>query len=241
MIPKFPFRRVLATALLVLSLDCQGGSRLPADYQPGEVVPEAEVIRLGYHHFFTDEAIPDSIFALMQGRSFKADCTVRRASLRYVRCLHKDAEGRTLVGEMVVNQKIVTDVLDIFQKLYEASYPIQQMRLIDIYDADDERSMMANNSSCFNFRFISHTRRVSKHGLGMAIDINPLYNPYHKHLADGTEVVEPAAGRPYLDRKADYPYKIVKGDLCYRLFLLHGFKWGGDWRSCKDYQHFEMP
>jgi len=187
------------------------------------------------------QPIPDEVFARMQGKSFKADCTVARDELRYLTCLHVDLDGNVHQGEMVVSQRIAEPVLDILKQLYEARYPIECMRLIDDYDADDERSMRANNSSAFNFRLISHTTNVSKHGLGIAVDINPLYNPYHKFLPDGTEVLEPANARSYLDRDGEFPYKIVKGDLCYRLFVERGFIWGGDWDNRKDYQHFELP
>ena len=177
----------------------------------------------------------------MQGRSYPSDCPVRREDLRYLRVLHRDAAGQALVGEMIVGKRIAGDVLEILRALFDAGYPIERMRLVDGYDADDETSMRANNSSCFNFRYISHTTTVSKHGLGEAVDINPLYNPYHKFLPDGTEVIEPATGAPYLDRSGDFPYKIEKGDLCYRMFRRHGFNWGGEWTSRKDYQHFEKP
>ena len=162
-----------------------------------------------------------------------------RSELRYLRCLHTDKEGRSIVGEMVVNKAIANDVLDILYKLYRAKYPIERMRLIDYWNADDERAMRANNSSCFNFRFISHTHTVSKHGRGMAVDINTLYNPYHKRLRNGKEVIEPATARPYLDRSKKHAYMIQRGDLCYRLFKEKGFRWGGDWKHSKDYQHFE--
>ena len=208
-------------------------------YEPGDTVPQPVVDRTGADSFFTCTAIPDSVFALMRGRSYKANCTVPRKSLRYLRCLHRDKDGNILVGEMVVNRSVAADVLGIFRQLYEAAYPIERMRLIDYWDADDERAMRMNNSSCFNFRFISHTTKVSKHGKGMAIDINTLYNPYHKTLPGGKVVTEPATGKPYLDRSASFPYKIVKGDLCYRLFKAKGFRWGGEWANRKDYQHFE--
>ena len=158
-----------------------------------------------------------TLFTLMQGKSFKQDWTVPRSELRYLLCLHRDINGRTIVGEMVVNKNISSTVLNILHQLYSANYPIERMRLVDYWDADDEMSMRDNNSSSFNFRFISHTTTVSKHGKGVAIDISPLYNPYHKTLADGTEVVEPATGVPYLDRSKSFPYKIEKGDLCYKL------------------------
>ena len=182
--------------------------------------------------------IPDEIFAKMQGKSYKDDCTIPRDDLRYIHVLHKNIEGETLEGEMVCSKLIAEDLLEIFRELYEQSYPIEKMRLIDEYDANDELSMTDNNSSCFNYRTISHTNKISKHGLGVAVDINTLYNPYTK-VVDGERIIEPAAGAPYLDRDAEFPYKIERGDLCYNLFIAHGFEWGGDWPDRKDYQHFE--
>ena len=193
----------------------------------------------------TDDAfyiapISDELFARIYGKSFKENCTVPREDLRYLHVLHVDLDGMEHEGEMIVNYHIAEDVLEILRQLYEAKYPIERMRLVDEYDADDELSMEDNNSSSFNFRFISHTTRVSKHGLGLAVDINTLYNPYTK-IVDGVRIIEPITGEPYLDRKADFPYKIDHEDLCYRLFIEHGFEWGGDWEDRKDYQHFEIP
>ncbi len=245
-------RRSLITLLLtLLSLCAYSGNKAQAvtpqenstlqTFAPGDTVPASAVKKAGAKSFFFSIPIPDSIFALMQGKTFKAGCTVPRNSLRYLQCLHVDKGGKTLVGEMVVNKRVADDVLDIFYQLYLAKYPIEKMRLIDYWNADDELAMRDNNTSSFNFRFISHTKTVSKHGKGLAIDINTLYNPYHKVLRNGKEVTEPATGKPYLDRTKKFDYKIVKGDLCYRLFTAKGFKWGGDWTSRKDYQHFELP
>lgn len=209
-------------------------------YHPGDEVPDDFLKQNGCEQFFQNIAIPDTIFALMQGKTYKANCTTPRDELRYLLCLHRDKDGHAWVGEMIVNTCIADDVLDIFRQLYDAAYPIERMRLPDYWDADDERQMTDNNSSSFNFRLISHTNLVSKHGKGTAIDINSLYNPYHKITANGTEVIEPAIGKSYLDRSKDFDYKITKGDLCYRLFTSKGFVWGGDWSNRKDYQHFEL-
>ena len=184
--------------------------------------------------------ITDEIFERIYGLSFKEDCTLPREDLRYLHVLHKDLDGNEHEGEMIVNVHIAEDVLDILKKLYEADYPIERIRLVDEYGADDEASMQDNNSSSFNFRFVSHTTRISKHGLGLAVDINPLYNPYIKTV-DGKRSVEPAGGEPYVDRTADFPFKIDEDDLCFRLFTEKGFEWGGAWKNSKDYQHFEIP
>lgn len=187
--------------------------------------------------FYISE-IPDDIFAKMQGKSYKDNCTVPREDLRYVHVRHMGFDGEAKDGELVVNKAIADDVLAIFEELYKADYPIEKVRLVDEYDADDEASMSDNNSSAFNFRFISHTTRISKHGLGMAVDINTRYNPYVKTV-DGKLSIEPANGADYVDRSKDFPHKIDHEDLCYKLFKEHGFTWGGDWTHSKDYQHFE--
>lgn len=211
----------------------------PHKYQPGDTVPESVIRARGDKAFFSSTPISDEVFALMRGKSFKPDCTTSRSQLRYLRCLHTDKNGRSIVGEMVVSKSIAQDVLHILQQLYHAKYPIERMRLIDYWNGEDEPAMRANNSSGFNFRWISHTHTVSKHGRGLAVDINTLYNPYHKRLRNGQEVIEPATGKPYLDRSLNHPYMIKRGDLCYRLFRAKGFRWGGDWKTMKDYQHFE--
>ncbi|MBQ9488289.1 MAG: M15 family metallopeptidase [Selenomonadaceae bacterium] len=192
-----------------------------------------------YEKGFFVTKIDDKIFARIKGKSFKDNCTLPVEDLRYLHVLHKDLQGNTHEGEIICNAYIAYDLIDIFQKLYLANYPIEKIKLVDEYNADDELSMRDNNSSCFNFRFISHTKRISKHGLGLAVDINTLYNPFVKY-SDGKRILEPATAEKYLDREKDFPYKITENDLCYKLFIEHGFEWGGNWKSLKDYQHFEI-
>ena len=79
------------------------------------------------------------------------------------------------------------------------------------------------------------SKSLSRHAFGMAVDVNPLENPY----INRSGVVMPAEGQPYVDRSRDFPHKITRDDLCCRLFLEHGFTWGGSWSDRKDYQHFE--
>ena len=225
---RIPMSLLLIAALLLSLPACAEGGTGPADGTAD-----------GEDGFYITP-ITDEIFARIYGKSFREDCTLPREDLRYLHLLYVDLDGAEHEGEMIVNYHIAGDVLDILRQLYEARYPIEKIRLVDEYGADDELSMEDNNSSAFNFRFISHTTRISKHGLGLAVDVNTLYNPYTKTV-DGVRIVEPVTGEPYLDRDADFPYKIDHEDLCYRLFTEHGFEWGGDWEDRKDYQHFEIP
>lgn len=215
--------------------DCQTAGNRPA----GSIVRSEEVARIGAESFFRAAPIDDGVKARMQGKSYKDSCTIPFDDLRYITVLHYDLDGAIRCGEMVCNRLIADDLLEIFRTLFDARYPIERMVLIDDYDADDERSMLANNSSAFNFRFIAGTNKLSNHSRGLAVDINPLYNPYVKRRKDGSLFVSPEAARPYADRSREFPCKIDADDLCRREFLRHGFVWGGEWHSVKDYQHFE--
>ena len=159
---------------------------------PDTNTSEADILDTTYENnkeqFYISE-IPDNIFEKMQGKSYKADCTLPRENLRYIHVLHVGFDNQVHEGELVVNKDIADDVLEIFKELYESGYQIEKVRLVDEYDADDEASMSDNNSSAFNFRFISHTTKISKHGMGMAVDINTLYNPYVKTV-DGVVLLQ---------------------------------------------------
>ncbi len=152
---------------------------------------------------------------------------------------HVDAEGTTHEGVIICNKEISSDLREIFAELYRAKYPIERIRPISEYGDDDEQSMRANNTSCYCYRAVAGSKKLSAHARGMAIDINPLYNPCVRRRSDGTLIIQPATGRPYRNRQRQFKYKLNKNDLCYRLFTAHGFRWGGDWRTVKDYQHFE--
>lgn len=213
-------------------------TEIVSETQAGDVVEDSVITQTGMEQFFYREELTDEVFARMDGVSYPKNAQIGREELSYLRVLHTGFDEKTYVGELVVNQKIADDVLDIMKELYEKRYPIEKMLLIDEYGADDEASMSDNNTSAFNYRTIAGTNRLSKHGQGLAVDINPRYNPCVR-TKNGITTVEPQNGSAYVDRNADFSYKITEGDLCLQLFLEHGFTWGGSWNSVKDYQHFE--
>ena len=186
---------------------------------------------------FYYEPVSQDIKQRIAGISYKENDRIDYSDLRYVTVKYIDFDGNEKSGELIVNVQVADDVLAIFKELYDAGYRIEKMRLIDDYNADDEASMEDNNTSAFNYRTIDGTDEISDHGYGVAIDINPLYNPYVRN-GFGERDVLPVNGSAYADRSADFAYKIVSGDICYNAFVNRGWKWGGDWKSPVDYQHF---
>ena len=216
-------------------------TRALTEWQAGRTVSQADVDAFGgIDKCFAAEPIPDGVWARMQGKTYKENPYIGRDDLRHIRALHWDYDNQMHVGEMVCNAQIADCVVSILRQLFDARYPIQRMLLPDVYDADDETQMRDNNSSCFCYRAVAGTTVLSKHARGLAVDINTLYNPYYKDRADGTRYIQPATAADYCDRTWDFPYKIDHDDLCFRLFTAAGFEWGGDWTTCKDYQHFEL-
>ena len=197
---------------------------------PGELIESDKTV------YFAYTEIPDLIFNKMNGVSFTEDTPVSRDELRYMKVLYWGTDGQAHTGELIVNVSIAEAVQDIFYTLYKSAYPIEEISLIDTYGGNDEVSMSNNNTSCFNTRKIEGTDEWSLHSYGLAIDINPLYNPYV--AADGT--VLPLSAGKYADRTQNFTMKIDENDYAYEVFSRYGFTWGGSWNSVKDYQHFEM-
>ncbi|MEI6206015.1 MAG: M15 family metallopeptidase [Desulfuromonadales bacterium] len=125
-------------------------------------------------------AVPTAIEEQMRlKKSWKEGCPVPLSDLSYLVLTHWGFDYQPRIGELVVHHELATPVLKALAVLFANRYPIEKMELIDTYDADDNRSMEANNTSAFNCRDVTGKPGVfSKHSYGGAIDINPVRNPY---------------------------------------------------------------
>ena len=167
--------------------------------------------------------------------SYRAGCPVGPADLRTVRLTYRGFDGRAHVGSLVVNRRATDDVTAAFRRLYEARVPIRRMAPVSAYRGSDDASMAADNTSAFNCRRAvgSATGSWSMHAYGLAVDVNPVENPY---VLGGR--VLPPAGRRFLDRTAARRGMAVAGGALVRAFESVGWGWGGAWSGSPDYQHF---
>lgn len=219
------------------------GTNENTNSQSTEEENDAHPDRYTYAEGFFSEPITDEIKERIVGISYPTEGSseITLEELAYLNVLYNDFEGGVQTGELICNQYIALDLLEIFEELYRSGYQFEEISLIDKYGGDDTLSMEHNNTSCFNYRIVDGSDHLSKHAYGLAIDINPFYNPYvvYNKNGSGETYISPKGSEAYADRSKDFPYKIDENDLCYKLFTEHGFTWGGNWNSSKDYQHFQ--
>ncbi len=171
----------------------------------------------------------------MTGVSWHRGCPVGFADLRLLTVGHWGFDGRSHRGRLVVNRDAAAAMLGTMRRLYRLRFPIRRMRLVDAYDADDRRSMAADNTSAFNCRFVAGSPGVwSEHAYGRAIDVNPIENPY----VTASGHVSPPAGTPYAHRSRHRKGMIHRHGPVVKAFASVGWEWAGNWSWPKDYQHF---
>lgn len=188
--------------------------------------------------------LPAEVRAEMIGVSWREGCPVSLDDLRLLKPRFVGFDGKEHVGELVVHKTAAKDVAAIFEELFAARFQIERMERIDTYGGDDDKSMAANNTSAFNCRPVAgRNKGFSRHAYGVAIDVNPKTNPFVRlgKGKGGKDRVDPPGGEAYLDRTQKLPGLIVKHDVAYKAFTSRGFAWGGNWRTMKDYQHFQRP
>ena len=177
--------------------------------------------------------VGDPIRARITNVSWRDDPRCPRFDdLAYLRLAHTTFEGGTAIGELLVARAIAKRTCELFRRLYALGFPIRQMKLIDELGADDERSMSADNTSAFNFRMVANTQILSQHARGLAIDINPVENPWRK-----PDRLLPPEGAAFADRRTSRPGMFVRPGPVVAAIDELGFEWGGDWMHAWDDHH----
>lgn len=187
----------------------------------------------------------DACKQMQQQGVMQKDAPVSCAQLRIVHFSYLDFDGQVRNdGQIMVLAAIAEQVQAIFDTLLQRKFAIAGARLMDHYRGDDAASMRDNNTSAFNDRRITNGKAPSLHAYGVAIDINPLQNPYIQFEADGKAIYSPPGGSKYANRLSVRPGKAARQGMAedvVAVFAHHGFLgWGGNWDAPIDYQHFQV-
>ena len=189
-----------------------------------------------------DETNGNSSFDSIQELVIDSDCDLDEAlcgqnipgiikdKLELVTVSYYGFDDKIHKGKILVHKEVVSDIIEIFNFVLETRFPIEKVVPICEYKWSDEESMKDNNTSSFNYRFISGTRVHSMHASGLAIDINPFQNPYIKN-----HIILPGGASYDTTKKGT----LTANSPLVKEFKKRGWSWGGDWKSLKDYQHFE--
>jgi hypothetical protein len=185
--------------------------------------------------------IPRSLAQEMRGTTWKPGCPVPLADLRLLRFNYWGFDGQVKRGPMVVHKEVADDVLWVFGHLFKAPFPIKRVALTREFVPEEFEPRISSPRSVtasFNCRPVitplGPGDDFSQHASGLAIDINPVQNPYV--TTDG--FVRNLKARRYLDRSKRLTGMIHRGDVVVRSFAAIGWSWGGDWSGGKDYMHF---
>lgn len=223
----------LAVGAAVLAAAC-GGARGAADVRAAS--SPAAVETSGPQFNGTIERIDAELREEMTGVSWHQGCPVPIRQLRLLTLDYWGFDGEVHRGRLIVRRRQAEPVLGVFQAIFDARFEIRRVRMIEPYGADDGLLGRKNVTSGFNCRLATGSSSTwSQHAYGLAIDINPVQNPY----VNG-DVVVPARGRRFLDRSLDKPGMIHADDVVVQAFADIGWEWGGDYTSIKDYMHFSL-
>lgn len=174
--------------------------------------------------------VPEDVLARS---TWNEECPVAPDDLAYVTVTFRGFDLRPHTGEMIVAADVAEDVVSVFEALYAADFPIEEMRVASVADLEAPPTGDGNLTDGFVCRPVTGGTGWSQHAYGLAIDINPFHNPYRKE-----RVVLPELAGDYLDRSRLLPGMIVEGDVVTRAFDAIGWGWGGRWSSLDDWQHF---
>ncbi|GIH07748.1 hypothetical protein Rhe02_58150 [Rhizocola hellebori] len=178
----------------------------------------------------TIQQVPDSVLARS---SWTSDCPVAAADLRYLTVSFRGFDGRAHTGELLVNARAADGLVSVFGQLFAAGFPIERMRISSAAQLFAPPTGDSNTTEVFACRPARGQTSWSQHAYGLAVDVNPFHNPYHKG-----KIVLPELATSYLDRARTQPGMVQPGGPVVKAFASIGWKWGGDYRSLKDYMHF---
>lgn len=160
-------------------------------------------------------------------------CPVAATDLRYLTMSFWGFDNRPHTGEMIVNARYADAITRAFGHIYDAKFPLEEMRVASQADLSAPPTGDGNNTTAFVCRPATGQKRWSAHAYGLAVDVNPFCNPYIRG-----DLVLPELATSYVDRANVRPGMIEPGDVVVRSLLSIGWSWGAEWTAPKDIQHF---
>ena len=171
--------------------------------------------------------------AVVDRSTWEPGCPVARDGLAWLRLAFWGFDAQRHTGELLVNASAAEDVDQVFRRLWQARFPLEQVLIVRSIDEEAPPTGDGNGTGSFVCRATTGGTSFSQHAYGLAIDVNTFQNPYQKDA-----LVLPERASSYLDRGRVRPGMITADGPVVAAFREVGWSWGGDWSTLKDYQHF---
>jgi hypothetical protein len=175
----------------------------------------------------------DEVIRARMGGTLRDGCPVGVDDLRYLTVSFRGFDGAAHTGELVIHRDEADDVVSVFHQLFDAGFPIEEMRLVTDADLEAPPTGDGNVTAAFVCRPVRGGTRFSAHASGLAIDLDPFQNPYQRD-----DLVLPELASAYLDRSVVRPGMILDGGVAVAAFEAIGWTWGGRWDDPVDRMHF---
>jgi hypothetical protein len=187
------------------------------------------------------EPLPQPVQAQLRSAGvWHRACPVAMSDLRLLTVSHRDFRGRTQTGQLVVNRAAAAPLARVFRQLYRLHFPVRHLQLDDAYGPRRDRPRDGDVSGSFECRQAvpspctggRGTGTWSMHAFGLAVDINPVENPYV-----GCGQSRDRAAQRFRDRSIHRRGMVTRRVIA--AFRSIGWGWGGAWSgNTKDYMHF---
>jgi hypothetical protein len=190
------------------------------------------------------QPIPIEIQKMMIGKTWHKGCPVALKDLSYLKVSYWGFDNKAHSGEIIIHQRLAPELLSILKKLYDEHFAIEKMILPEKLIGNRKFSTPiemavyldnANDTTAFFCRQDGQNPNdFSPHSFGIAIDINPYYNP----AIVAKQYLHFEKGIKYLDRNLKHVGMIKKDDITVNAFIDRGWVWGGYFIQGVDYMHF---
>ncbi len=187
------------------------------------------------------QPLPQAVKAeLVKGHYWHTGCPVSLSDLRLLTVTYRGFDKRNHSGQLVVNKTAARQLASVFQRLYDLHFPIHYMSIADTYGVNGKPPKPSDPTGSFECRDAvpspctggRSTGSWSNHAYGLAVDVNPVENPYV-----GCGMSRDPLAQSYRDRSNHRPGRVTSNVI--RAFGSIGWGWGGSWSgSTKDYMHF---
>lgn len=218
---------LLTLSMIAILNACHQGKSNEEKKSIEETIVEKNTVKEGKQE--TDTIIIDSRFTFAEAIEGANAPQNIIDELELIDVTYISTDSKLHKGQILTNKRLVADIKEIFELMLEQEFIIERAIPIVAYNWSDSISMANNNTYSFCYRNTGY----SLHAKGMAIDINPRFNPLRWKIENRPNQPLGAVLDTTVNGTLHPNHPIVKE------FSKRGFRWGHYFSKYWDDHHFD--